>query len=230
MGTRSQVLLIGRTAYDRDAVGKYEVAITLYRHWDGDGLTMMKDVLGAIQRAETKIVNDIRFRTDNARHISAPVMQALLVAEASGANDVFLSQESVFRSAPRMNHLASQSDLEWFYVIDCEKKVFNIYSIKKLGEDATRGYSDAIGHISAGALADPISWETSLRHGDTKGYDRGPDIAQAQLVLEELRKTGWSICETEDPYFKLVRKQVKDMETKSLIAESKQAVNSAYCI
>lgn len=230
MGTRCQVFLIGRASYDKDAVGKYDAAVSLYRHWDGDGLTMMKDVLAAIGRAEAKIIKDIRFRTEGVRHLSVPVMKAILISETGNANELGLTYESNFRSVPRMSHLDSAEGLAWCYVIDCEAKSFNIYSVKKLGEEVTNGLSDSVGHIAVGALSDPISWENALRHGKISGHDIRPDIEELADLLDQLKATGWSICEKEDPYYQLVKKKVKKSEEKSLIAPAHQAVNSAYCI
>lgn len=230
MGTRCQVFLIGRSSYDKDAGGKYDSAVSLYRHSDGDGLTMMHDVLAAIRRAEAKIVKDIRFRTENVRHLSVSVMKALLISETGDANEVALTYESNWRSAPRMSHLDSAEGLAWCYVIDCEAKSFNIYSIKKLGEEMTEGLSNSVGHIGAGALSDPISWENALRHGKVNGYDIRPDIEELADLLDQLKATGWAICEKEDPYYQLVKKRVKKSEEKSLIAPAHQAVNSAFCI
>lgn len=228
MATRCQLMILGRSSFELDNVGKYDMSVAMYRYYDGGPTEMLEVILKSIQKAEEKVVSGALFRRDGIRFLAVPVMKAIIEGEGASSRELVFEDIGVMKSSPRAAHVHGPSHLEWGYVIDCEKRMFNAYSIRKLGNESQCS-GTMTDHLLSGPIGDAMSWEVALKLFDTPEDDRSPDITNVHALMDQLRSTGWSICDEEDAYCQLVKRLHAKQERHSLIAAS-QPGSSAYCI
>lgn len=203
MGTRSIIMVVGNTDEYGDKPNQYKGAIRLYKHCDGDPTGNLRIIAGAIGRMETLVEESFDWRKDKVRRYGVEPMAYALVAEAMSNSRISTRIEETFQGAPKLAHLGDQGDLEWVYVVDCNRRLVNVYSTKQPTDARPQGeYSgEPRGHLDAGLFD---SWEVYVQEHRKEYQD------EIRKAVEEVRQlvaaTGWTLCGEADPYLRLVER------------------------
>jgi hypothetical protein len=155
MSTRSIILVTGAARR-----GNGHSTTRLYKHSDGYPTGAFEVFAVALERANAQITEDrLRFgaRAD-AKHSVDQVVGQLIGAGSSvygmGVQfDMDTEKFAQYHEPLKPEHFGNQSDLEWMYVIDLDKKEVRVFG---------GGYDDKPGHAKAAKLADPFDYVKKL--------------------------------------------------------------------
>ncbi len=225
MGTRSIIMVVGNT----DEFGEpnqYKGAIRLYKHCDGDPTGNLRIIADAIGRMEALVEQSFEWRKDKVRRYGVEPMAYAIVVEAMSCSRLGACIEETFQGAPKLAHLGEQSDLEWVYVVDCNKRLVNVYSTKQPTDSRPAGeYSgEPREHLEAGLFD---SWEVYVQE------HREEYREEIRRSVEEVRQlvaaTGWTLCGEADPYLRLVERANRKKAKAAAVPASAPEAPAAPC-
>jgi hypothetical protein len=164
---------------------------------------------------ESLVEESYKWRSEQKRCMAIESMAHAVIAFAMDSNGLIARIEEEFNTAPRLSQLGDQGDLEWFYVVDCNKRLVNAFTVKQLEVDGQTQYSGTPKeHLEAGMFTDI---ERICRE-EYKPEAADEIINEITEAIQTIEKTGWLFNAAPDPYLRIVQRA----QTRKLAAERKE--------
>lgn len=123
MSTRSVILVTGRDGFGSPSPVTYR----LYKHSDGYPSANLPILANAISRGkEQQATSAARFK-DKPKPVNSDQLVGLIVGEATSVYGMGAYVELTETEEFKPEHLGNQSDVEYTYVIDTDKKTLGVY-------------------------------------------------------------------------------------------------------
>jgi hypothetical protein len=189
---------------------KPEASYRIYRHYDGNPEGTLRVLGAAISRMERMIDDSRLWKNEQIRQAGAQSMAYAIVNEGVTNNRVLMKIEEGFDhfvDGIDIAQLGDCSDLEWVYVVDCQRKLVNAYTTKP-----NSGCGSPEEHLKGTLLVGDDTLDGCAVMDYEEPYRESARVALASAI-QAIRDKGWKFGEDRDPFAVLAGRPIVTIKT-----------------